>query len=159
MTFICPWGCGWEGSAEEYSQHYLECPSKVCPKCGGRNVLFYQVSALKCETCGHKWERAKKEKALRIPQKPEKPEEAKREPLKHEERRKITIHGRECWLTKKELETQLGAPPGVEVEEVWAAAAKPEKPEAPEKPAEVEEAPPVGVPAEEVPEEKPLKNT
>jgi len=24
----CPWGCGWEGTIEEYSEHYESCPAR-----------------------------------------------------------------------------------------------------------------------------------
>jgi len=28
MSLTCPWGCGWKGSADEYSKHYNECPAR-----------------------------------------------------------------------------------------------------------------------------------
>jgi len=55
----CPWGCGWQGPADEYLKHYDECPSRVCPKCGSSNISFYGKDALECLTCGNKWPRKK----------------------------------------------------------------------------------------------------
>jgi len=65
----CPWGCGWKGSAEEYSKHYDECPARVCPKCRSSNIFFYRKDALECLKCGNKWPR----KEVPVEEKPEKP--------------------------------------------------------------------------------------
>jgi len=55
----CPWGCGWQGPADEYLKHYDKCPSRVCPKCGSSNIFFYRKDAIECLTCGNKWLRKK----------------------------------------------------------------------------------------------------
>lgn len=68
-SLMCPWGCGWQGPAEEYSKHYDECPVRVCPKCGSSNIFFYRRDALECLTCGNKWPR----KDVPVEEKPEKP--------------------------------------------------------------------------------------
>jgi len=63
----CPWGCGWQGLADEYLRHYDGCPSRVCPKCGSSNISFYRKDSLECLTCGNKWPRKK------VPETPEMP--------------------------------------------------------------------------------------
>jgi len=63
----CPWGCGWQGPADEYSKHYDECPARVCPKCGSSNISFYRKDAIECLTCGNRWPR----KMVRLKEKTE----------------------------------------------------------------------------------------
>jgi len=53
----CYWGCGWEGTLSQYSQHYNICPAKVCPRCGGTNIFFLRVDEIECITCGHQWKK------------------------------------------------------------------------------------------------------
>jgi len=67
MGLICPWGCGWKGSAIDYSEHYDECPARVCPKCGSTDVLFYRKEAIECLTCGNRWPRKEVPEAPEIP--------------------------------------------------------------------------------------------
>jgi len=59
----CPWGCGWEGTAAEYNEHYKICPKKVCPRCNSANVFFIQVDEIECITCGHQWKKGEAPKA------------------------------------------------------------------------------------------------
>jgi ribosomal protein L37AE/L43A len=53
----CYWGCGWEGTPSQYSEHYNICPAKVCPKCGSTNIFFYRVDEIECLQCGNKWKK------------------------------------------------------------------------------------------------------
>ena len=63
----CPWGCGWEGTASQYSEHYAICPAKVCPKCGSRNIFFFRVDKIECITCGHQWKKGEAPKVEEAP--------------------------------------------------------------------------------------------
>ena len=53
----CPWGCGWEGTAAKYNEHYKICPKKVCPRCNSTNVFFIRVDEIQCIVCGYTWKK------------------------------------------------------------------------------------------------------
>jgi len=57
----CAWGCGWEGTATEYTEHYKICPKKVCPRCSSTNVFFIRVDEIQCIVCGHTWKKGEVE--------------------------------------------------------------------------------------------------
>jgi len=63
----CPWGCGWEGTPSQYSEHYNECPAKVCPKCGSTNIFFFRVDEIQCIVCGHTWKKGEVPKVEEAP--------------------------------------------------------------------------------------------
>jgi len=63
----CPWGCGWEGTASQYSEHYDICPAKVCPRCGGTSIFFFRVDEIECITCGHRWKKGEVVKVEEAP--------------------------------------------------------------------------------------------
>ena len=74
----CYWGCGWEGTASQYNEHYNICSAKVCPKCGSKNTFFFRVDEIECITCGHQWKKGEVPKVKEEPP----PEEEKVVPSK-----------------------------------------------------------------------------
>jgi len=64
----CAWGCGWEGTAAEYNEHYKICPKKVCPRCNSTNVFLVRTDEIECITCGYRWKKGEVPKAEEAPQ-------------------------------------------------------------------------------------------